>query len=99
MGVLARFARFGVPAKTLAVIRQFPDGMQTRVRDGEHSEWSDVTQGLRQGGAISNTVYVQQVIRRCDTRCPHLLQRDERIVQNLVHLDIDGAGRVEETLA
>ena len=43
--------RFGVPTKMLTVIRQFHDGMRVRVRtdDGEHSEWFDVTQGLRQG--------------------------------------------------
>ena len=51
--------RFGVPAKMLTVIpakmltvfRQFNDGLRARVRtdDGEHSEWFDVTQGLRQG--------------------------------------------------
>ena len=44
-------ARFGVPEKMLTVIRQFHEGMRPRVRtdDGEHSEWFDVTQGLRQG--------------------------------------------------
>ena len=37
--------RFDVPAKMLAVIRQFHDGMRARVRtgDGEHSELFDVT--------------------------------------------------------
>ena len=43
--------RFGVPEKMLTVIRQFHEGIRARVRtdDGEHSEWFDVTQGLRQG--------------------------------------------------
>ena len=43
--------RFGVPEKTLTVIHQFHEGMRARVGtdDGEHSEWFDVTQGLRQG--------------------------------------------------
>ena len=44
-------ARFGVPEKMLTFIRQFHEGMRARVRtdDGEHSDWFDVTQGLRQG--------------------------------------------------
>ena len=44
-------ARFGVPEKILSVIRQFHEGMRARMRtdDGEHSEWFDVTQGLRHG--------------------------------------------------
>ena len=43
--------RFGVKTKMLRIIRNFHDGMRARVRthDGEHSEWSDVTQGMRQG--------------------------------------------------
>ena len=42
-------ARFGVPAKMLAVIRQFHDGMRACVRtdDGEHSESFGVTRRLR----------------------------------------------------
>ena len=37
--------------KIPSVFRKFHDGMGARVRtdDGEHSEWFDVTQGLRQG--------------------------------------------------
>ena len=48
-------ARFGVPEKMLTVIRQFHEGMRARFRtdDGEHSEWFDVTQGLRQGCVLS----------------------------------------------
>ena len=50
-------ARFGVPDKMLTVIRQFHEGMRARVRtdDGEHSEWFDVTQGLRQGCCLLYT--------------------------------------------
>ena len=42
-------ARFGVPEKILTVICQFQEGMRARVctDDGEHSEWFDITQGLR----------------------------------------------------
>ena len=44
-------ARFGVPEKMLTVIHQFHEGTRAHVRtdDGEHSEWFDVTQGLRHG--------------------------------------------------
>ena len=42
-------ARFGVPEKMRTVIRQFHEGMRAWVRtDDEHSEWFDVTKGLRQ---------------------------------------------------
>ena len=52
-------ARFGVPEKMLTVIRQFHEGMRTRVRtdDGEPSEWFDVTQGLRQGRVLSPLLF------------------------------------------
>ena len=45
------FARFGVLEKMLTSIRQFQEGTRAAVRtdDGEHSEWFDVAQGLRQG--------------------------------------------------
>ena len=51
----AVLARFGVPEKMLTIIGQFHEGMRARVRtdDGEHSEWFDVTQGLRQGCVLS----------------------------------------------
>ena len=52
-------ARFGVPEKMLTVIRQFHEGMGARVRtDGEHSEWFDVTQGLRQGCVLSPLIFI-----------------------------------------
>ena len=42
-------ARFGIPSRMLAVIRQFRDGMRACVRldDGECSDMFDVEQGLR----------------------------------------------------
>ena len=65
-------ARFGVPEKTLTVIRQFHESMRARVRtdDGEHSEWLDVTQGLRQGCVLSPllfNIFFAAVTRRGST--------------------------------
>ena len=47
-------ARFGVPDKMLTVKSEFHEGKRVRVRrdDGEHSEWFDVTQALRQGSRM-----------------------------------------------
>ena len=52
-------AHFGVPEKMSTVIRQFHEGMRARVRtdDGEHSEWFDVTQGLRQRCVLSSLLF------------------------------------------
>ena len=90
------FARFGVPAEMLAVIRQFHEGMRALVRtdDGDHWEWLNVTQGVRQGCVLSPLLFMffaaalHVVLVR--------FREDEGIVHNPVHLDDDGAGRVEE---
>ena len=52
-------ARAGVSSVIIDVIRQFHDGMRARVRmdDGELSEWFEVTQGLRQGCALSPLLF------------------------------------------
>ena len=52
-------AQAGVPEEMIAVIRQFYDGMQVRVRmdDGELSDWFEVTQGLRQGCVLSPLLF------------------------------------------
>ena len=92
-------ARFGVPAKILGV-RQFHDGMRARVRtdDGEHSEWFNVTQRRRQDCVLS-PLLVSMFFAAALNVVVVRFNEDEGIVQNLVHLDDDGAGRVEEPLA
>ena len=52
-------ARFSVPPRILAVIRQFHDGMQAcaRLDDGECSDKFDVRQGLRQGCVLAPLLF------------------------------------------
>ena len=52
-------ARFGVPPRMLAVVRQFHDGMQACVGldDGEGSDMFDVGQGLRQGCVLAPPLF------------------------------------------
>ena len=52
-------ARFGLPLRMPAVIRQFHDGMQACVRlnDGECSDEFDVGQGLRQGYVLAPLLF------------------------------------------
>ena len=83
-------ARFGVPEKMLTVIRQFHEGMRARVRtdDGEHSEWFDVTQGLRQGCVLSPllfNIFFAAVTHAVVVR----FSEDPDIVRDLVHLEED----------
>ena len=81
-------ARFGVPEKILTVIRQFHEGMRARVHadDGEHSEWFDVTQGLRQGCVLSSlifNIFFAAVTHAVVVR----FSEDPHIVRDLVHLE------------
>ena len=83
-------ARFDVPEKMLPVIRQFHEGMRARVRtdDGEHSEWFDVTQGLRQGCVLSPllfNIFFAAVIHAVLVR----FREDPEILRDLVHLKED----------
>ena len=87
-GFPARHTHNGVPAKILTFIRQFHNGMRARVRtqNDEHSEWFDVTQGLRQGCVLSllpfNMLFAA-VIHVVLVR----FSEDKEIVRDLVHLE------------
>ena len=66
-------ARFGVPPRMLAVIRQFHDGMQACVQldDGECSDKFDVGQGLRQGCVLAPllfNIFFTMVLRVAEKR-------------------------------
>ena len=66
-------ARFGVPPRMLAVIRQFHGGMQAcgRLDDGECSDKFDVGQGLRQGCVLApllSNMFFTAVLRVAEKR-------------------------------
>ena len=71
----------------LTIIRQFHEGMRSRVRtDDEHSEWFDVTQGLRQGCVLSPllfNIFFAAVTHAVVVR----FSEDPDIVRDLVHLE------------
>ena len=49
-GLWKIMAKFGCPAKFIAIVRQFHDGMLARVQnDGEFSDPFPVTNGVKQG--------------------------------------------------
>ena len=78
-------ARFGVPARMLAVIRHFHDGMQACVRldVGECSHKFDVRQGLRQGCVLAPlmfNMFFTAVLRVAEKR----FLADAAIVDNMV---------------
>ena len=76
----------GVPEKMSTVIRQFHEGMRARVRtdDGEHSEWFDVTRGLRQGCVLSPLL--SKIFAAVTCRGSNFSE-DPDIVRDLVHLE------------
>ena len=50
-------AKFGCPAKFIAMVRQFHDGMLARVQnDGEFSDTFPVTNGVMQGCVLASTL-------------------------------------------
>ena len=51
-------AKFGSPAKFIAMVRQFHDGMLARVqKDGEFSDPFLVTNGVKQGCVLASTLF------------------------------------------
>ena len=74
----------------LTVIRQFHEGRRARVctDDGEHSEWFDVTQGLRQECVLSPllfNVFFAEAIHVVLVR----FGEDPDILRDLLHLEED----------
>ena len=60
-GLWKIMAKFGCPPRSIAIVRQFHDGMQARVQnDGEYSEYSEpfpVTNGDKQGCFMAPTLF------------------------------------------
>ena len=57
-GLWKIMAKFGCPAKFIAMIRQFHDGMLARVQnDGEFSDPFPVTNGVKQGCVLASTLF------------------------------------------
>ena len=51
-------AKFGCPARFIAMVRQLHDGMLARVQnDGEYSEPFLVTNGVQQGCVLATTLF------------------------------------------
>ena len=57
-GLWKILAKFGCPAKFIAMVRQFYDGMLARVQnDGEFSDPFPVTNGVKQGCVLASTLF------------------------------------------
>ena len=83
--------------KMVRFIRNFHDGMRPRVRtdDGEHSEWFDATQGLRQDCVLSpfiSNVFFAAALSVVLVR----FSKDEAIVGDFVQLCNAGVVGTEE---
>ena len=51
-------AKFGCRAKSIAIVRKFHDGMQTRVQNNEeYSEPFPVTNGVKEGCVMAPTLF------------------------------------------
>ena len=57
-GLWKVMAKYGCPAKFIAMVRQFHDGMLARVQnDGEFSDSFPVTNGVKQGCVLAATLF------------------------------------------
>ena len=57
-GLWKIMAKFGCPAKFIAMVRKFHDGMLARVQnDGEFSDPFPVTNGVKQGCVLASTLF------------------------------------------
>ena len=57
-GLWKIIAKFGCPAKFIAIVRQFHDGMFARIQnDGEFSDPFPVTNGVKQGCVLASTLF------------------------------------------
>ena len=57
-GLWKIMAKFGCPAKFIAMVRQFHDGMLARVQnDGKFSDPFPVTNGVKQGCVLASTLF------------------------------------------
>ena len=57
-GLWQIMAKFGCPARFIAMVRQFHDGMLARVQnDGEFSDPFPVTNGVKQGCVLASTLF------------------------------------------
>ena len=57
-GLWKIMAKFGCPAKCIAMVRQFNDSMLARVQnDGEFSDPFPVTNGVKQGCVLASTLF------------------------------------------
>ena len=56
-GLWKIMAKFGFPAKFIAIVQQFHDGMLAKVQnDGEFSDLFPVTNGVKQGCVLASTL-------------------------------------------